>query len=412
MPNSWECPMCCKLGKNTDYRPRHFRARQKSSDMRRMSISSDASSALEVKVPQEHLSDSGSDNDNKDNSNDLLPIKKRRSSDGFEIETKTQSSDIPRKTAYRMQLAQQIASNSTKALKKPMMVVRPAPIMVLNAPPTNNLALDKRCILQIFRYLKSSELLNCALVCKTWAMYSIDPSLWKKMEFNRKHISSDILKGIVRRQPEILHLDWCHINKFQLPWLIQRLNHLKGLSLVSVNIKTAISLRTNHSAVLQSLDLSFISDFSDSALREILGPNNDSRTGLTGEKIRFRNLKVLKLAGTDVTDIAMRYVTQYLPNVQHLSLSLCSRISDAGIAQLSTKPANTVTNLKSLDLSYSKLVTENSLEHLSKCENLTRLDCRHSLQISTQALIKFAAKSEHNLQVREIKLVDIRTSVQ
>lgn len=117
---------------------------------------------------------------------------------------------------------------------------------------------------------------------------------------------------------------------------------------------------------------------------------------------------MLKLAGTDITDIAMRYVTQYLPNVHTLSLSMCPRISDAGIAQLTTKPANTVANLMSLDLSHAKLVTEASLEHLAKCEKLTRLDCRQALNISTQALIKFAAKSKHDLQVREIKLVDVR----
>nr|CAH7745842.1 unnamed protein product [Callosobruchus chinensis] len=407
MPNSWECPMCCKLGKNTDYRPRHFRARQKSSDMRRMSISSDASSALEVKQ-QEHLSDSGSENDHKDNTVEL-PIKKRRSSESMEVETKTASpTDPPRKTAFRMQLAHQIASQSTKVLKKPMVVVRPAPVVQVSTTPLNTLITDKRCMLPVFKYLTPRELLSCALVCKTWATFTVDPSLWKRMVFSRKHISSDILKGIVRRQPEVLQLDWCHINKFQLPWLFQRLNQLKELSLVSINVKTAISLRTNHSASLQVLDLSYISDFSDSALREILGPNNDSRTSLAAEKIRFRNLKTLRLSGTDITDIAMRYVTQYLPNLQHLSLSMCPRISDAGIAQLTTKPANTVTNLISLDLSHSKLVTETSLDHLSKCEKLTRLDCRQSLGISTQALIKFAAKSEHNLQVRDIKLVDIR----
>ncbi|XP_050499642.1 jmjC domain-containing histone demethylation protein 1-like [Diabrotica virgifera virgifera] len=407
MPNSWECPMCCKLGKNTDYRPRHFRARQKSSDIRRMSISSDASSAIDNKTNQEQMSDSGSDTEHKD-IKELLPIKKRRSSEGAEIETKNLSpGDPPRKTAFRMQLAHQIVNNSTKVLKKPMVVVRPASI-VSTPVSTTNLAMDKRCMLLVFRYMSPKELLTCALVCKTWATFTVAPCLWRKMSFNRKHISSDILKGIVRRQPECLCLDWCHINKFQLPWLIQRLGQLKELSLVSINVKTAISLKSNHSAVLVALDISFISDFNDSALRDIIGPNSDSRTSLPSEKIRFRNLKDLKLAGTDITDIAMRYVTQYLPKLQHLSLGMCPRISDAGIAQLSTKPANTVTNLVSLDLSHSKLVTETSLEHLSKCENLVRLDCRHSLQISTQALIKFAAKSDKNLQVREIKLVDVR----
>lgn len=67
LPNSWECPPCCKEGKNIEYKvglaaifyfdsvlsaiftdlfcfqPRHFRARQKSSDMRKCSVSSDTS---------------------------------------------------------------------------------------------------------------------------------------------------------------------------------------------------------------------------------------------------------------------------------------------------------------------------------------------------------------------------------
>jgi len=37
------------LAKNNDYKPRHFRARQKSSEVRRMSVSSDASSAADGK---------------------------------------------------------------------------------------------------------------------------------------------------------------------------------------------------------------------------------------------------------------------------------------------------------------------------------------------------------------------------
>ncbi|XP_060533055.1 jmjC domain-containing histone demethylation protein 1-like isoform X2 [Cylas formicarius] len=411
MPNSWECPLCCKLGKNTDYRPRHFRARQKSSDiLRRTSISSDASSAFDNKL-QPDRSDSEGENDRKD-FKELLPIKKRRSSENSEIETKVtpppSCNDI-RKTALRTQLAQQIAGNSAKALKKPMMVVRPAPLIVPGpVVPTNNLALDKRVVLKVFRFLSPADLLNCALVCKTWATYSIDPSLWKVMAFDRKRISSDMLKGTVRRQPEVLSLNWCRVNHFQLPWLIQRLNNLKHLYLQSIDVKTAISLRTNHSAVLHTLDLSFISDFNDLALREIIGANNDARAGHAADKIRFRNLRTLKMAGTDVTDIAMRYVTQYLPGVQHLGLSMCPRISDAGVAQLTTKPANTVAMLVSLDLSHTKLVTETSLEHLAKCERLVRLDCRHALSISTQALIKFAAKSKHDLQVRDIKLVDVR----
>ncbi|XP_046386449.1 jmjC domain-containing histone demethylation protein 1-like isoform X1 [Ischnura elegans] len=49
LPNSWECPKCCKDGKNVEYKPRHFRARQKSTDIRRMSIGSDTSSMMDTK---------------------------------------------------------------------------------------------------------------------------------------------------------------------------------------------------------------------------------------------------------------------------------------------------------------------------------------------------------------------------
>lgn len=176
-------------------------------------------------------------------------------------------------------------------------------------------------------------------------------------------------------------------------------------------MKSTIALRTCYCAQLQALDVSFVSGFNDSALREILGPNNDSHRGLTDERIRLRNIRILKLAGTEITDIALRYVTQYLPNLVHLSLSCCARITDAGIAQLSTKPANTVTTLVNLDLSNCKLVTEQCLDHLAKCEKLTRLDMRHCTQVSTQVLIKFAARSDNDLQVRDIKLVDKRRSL-
>lgn len=153
---------------------------------RRISISSDASSAFENKAQPEH-SDSGSENDQKDSKlQELLPIKKRRSSENSEVETKVSplptANDGHRKTAFRMQLAQQIASNSTKVqfltkflkklyifylilqvLKKPIVVVRPAPLMLNPIVPTNHLVLDKRVILCIFKYLTPQELLNCAL---------------------------------------------------------------------------------------------------------------------------------------------------------------------------------------------------------------------------------------------------------
>lgn len=403
MPNSWECPICCKSGKNTDYRPRHFRARQKSSDMRRMSISSDASSAMDTKVIPEI--DSASDTESKDV---FVPIKKQRNSDSEEITELPAPQEAPRKLALRMQLAQQLTSNTTKLLKKPLYVVRPAPNLSLQTIPSSNLALDKRSIIPVFRYLDPHNLYQCSLVCKSWAQFSIEPSLWRKMDFSQIRLTASQLRGIVRRQPETLILDWSPSSKHQLAWLISRLTGLRELSIRSVNVQMALALKTCYCPPLHTLDISFISGLNDGAMREILGPNNDSRRGLTDEKSRLRNLKSLKLAGTEITDVALRYVTQYLPAITHLDVSSCQRITDAGIAQLSTKPASTVQTLTSLDLSHCKLITELSLDHLARCENLIRLDLRHCTHVSTQAVIKFAAKSEHNLQVKDVKLVDRR----
>uniref|UniRef100_A0A1B6CUI0 [histone H3]-dimethyl-L-lysine(36) demethylase n=1 Tax=Clastoptera arizonana TaxID=38151 RepID=A0A1B6CUI0_9HEMI len=60
LPNSWECPKCCRDGKNVEYKPRHFRARQKSSDIRRMSCSSDNSSGKRERLDLESEGSSSS----------------------------------------------------------------------------------------------------------------------------------------------------------------------------------------------------------------------------------------------------------------------------------------------------------------------------------------------------------------
>lgn len=65
LPNSWECPKCCRDGKNVEYKPRHFRARQKSSDIRRMSCSSDNSSVKRDRMDMESEA-SRSSNDSTD----------------------------------------------------------------------------------------------------------------------------------------------------------------------------------------------------------------------------------------------------------------------------------------------------------------------------------------------------------
>lgn len=313
-----------------------------------------------------------------------------------------------RKMAQRHQLANQILSSTTKSLKKPSHVVRPANFTISSANGgLNHYALDPSALLAVFHYLPPETLTICSLVCKTWSTVSVDPKLWRRMNCAHHKLTASLLMAIVRRQPEHVILDWTSLAKRQLSWLIARLPALKHLSIQGTQISSVLGLHTCLCPPLQVLDLSFVRSLNDSAVRDILSPPKDSRPGLTDSKSRLRNLKVFKLAGTDISDVALRYITQGLPSLIHLNISSCQRVTDAGVAQIGTC-TSAINTLVELDLSSCKLVTEICLEYLAKCDALTFLDLRHVPQVSTQAVIKFAAKSKHNLHVRDIKLVDKR----
>lgn len=451
-------------------KPRHFRARQKSSEVKSngevgAAVGNDSKSNADLNDGKSGPVLSDSDMDNKsnikkikamspkansfkkeelhetkfkvepnddtqmmeqNNHNDLgdIPVKRRKSDDGGSIcsslqdggteHTESTSNHVPRKkNTLRTQLAQQILNSSSKVLRKPSFVVRPASNLTASgssvsaSSASTHYALDPTALLAIFRYLPHETLITCSLVCKTWSNVSVDPKLWTRMNCSQHKLSASLLMAVVRRQPEHLILDWTNLAKRQLTWLLSRLPALKSLSIQSTQIGAVLGLHTCFCPPLQMLDLSFVQSLNDSAIRDILSPPKDSRPGLTDSKSRLRNLKVLKLAGTDISDVALRYITQGVPSLVHLNISSCQRVTDAGVAQIGCSPS-AINTLVELDLSSCKLVTELCLEYLAKCEALTYLDLRHVPQVPTQAVIKFAAKSKHNLHVRDIKLVDKR----
>lgn len=357
-------------------------------------------------------------NHNHDSSTPNLGIVKRRKSDddhnsmsmdSMDVKSETSKNDnsLPRKkNALRAQLAQQIIQSSNKQLKKPIFPVRPAGPSPSAPNHNGNLVLDQTVLLSLFKYLPHDTLVTCSLVCKTWAQVSVDPTLWKKMNCSEHKLSASLLMAIVRRQPEHLILDWTILAKRQLSWMIARIPSMKNLSLEGVPIQSVFGLHTCLCPQLHTLNLSFVRGLNDHAIREILSPPKDSRPG-TDSKSRLRNVRCLKLSGTDITDVALRYITQGIPMLVQLDLSSCQRITDAGVCQIGISPS-AIKTLYELDLSSCKLITEMSLDHLSKCEALTRLDLRYVPQVSTQAVIKFAAKSRNDLQVQDIKLVDKR----
>ncbi|XP_016981904.1 jmjC domain-containing histone demethylation protein 1 [Drosophila rhopaloa] len=541
LPNSWECPSCCRSGKNYDYKPRHFRARQKSSEVRRVSVSHGPGGGveghaegapllpppvgqyndfvftseseleagthgghmthwkhgmkrhhqLEVKTERNNSCDTPSPGISPNAVGGESKLGKRRKSDDGTIVSSSmhESNDAPcgssaegpggvgtasistnqwggsgggggsrKKNSIRSQLAQQMLNSSTRVLKKPQYVVRPASGAGSSSSSgnggsasatnglsngsnqsgvnssggnngergtnngglsgsnglgnqhhgsTQNLALDPTVLKIIFRYLPQDTLVTCCSVCKVWSNAAVDPDLWKKMNCSEHKMSASLLTAIVRRQPEHLILDWTQIAKRQLAWLVARLPALKNLSLQNCPIQAVLALHTCLCPPLQTLDLSFVRGLNDAAVRDILSPPKDSRPGLSDSKTRLRDLKVLKLAGTDISDVAVRYITQSLPYLRHLDLSSCQRITDAGVAQIGTS-TTAIARLTELNLSACRLVSENALEHLAKCDGLIWLDLRHVPQVSTQSVIRFASNSKHDLCVRDIKLVERR----
>lgn len=100
----------------------------------------------------------------------------------------------------------------------------------------------------------------------------------------------------------------------------------------------------------------------------------------------------------------IRYVVQNLPNLSTLDMSSCPRLTDAGVAQLGTPPASTVSTLITLDLAGCRLLTETALEYLSRCLSLRRIDLRFITQISAEAVEKFA--SARGMSVTDEKLME------
>ncbi|XP_015117813.1 jmjC domain-containing histone demethylation protein 1 [Diachasma alloeum] len=382
IPNSWECPSCCQSGRNVDHRPRPPKNR-----VRKISVSSAASSAPTT-----------------DSERATTPSKRARP-DPAETWNDREAAEGDQRSALRTQLAAQLTGSSNKSLKRPVVVVRPVqipPVHITDKSPVYN----KIALLAIFKYLSPKDLASCAVVCRTWARYSIDPTLWRRMDMSHAHLTASHLTGIARRQPETLCLDWSNVAKRQLAWLLGRLPQLRSLSLKGCTWAGVCALRTCTCPPLVSLDLSHVSGLNDSSLREVLSPPTDSRPGLIDKTSRLKHLKNLSLAGCDITDVALRYIAQHLPHLEILDLSSCGRVTDAGVAQISTPPALAIANLVSLNLSNCRLLTETSLEHLTRCEALKRLDLRHTTQVSTQGVIRFAARSIHNLHVTDVKLVE------
>jgi len=208
--------------------------------------------------------------------------------------------------------------------------------------------------------LTSPHQANARQVCKAWAM--LLPATSKIVDISSTPVSTSSLATVAKLQPEQLYLGGSGPTKQQLGWLLPKLPNLKLLSLSALDFPSSVSLLASPScpSTLTSLDLSHVTNLNDSSVNQLVR----IRTNLA-------TLKSLNMAGTEVTDVSLRYIAQSLPSLARLVLANCSKLTDAGLVQLGDTSLPLNLALATLDLSNCKGITE--LAPLAPCPALKYL---------------------------------------
>jgi len=277
----------------------------------------------------------------------------------------------------------------------------------VDAKATDEVCNSENLLLHIFRLVGTVDLINCGLVCRTWLKVARHKSLSTTGHVNLAGLKMNphLLATIVKKQPVSLCLDWSNCGKQQLAWLLPKIPETTRLSLVGLEFNMTVSaLNTCNCPALQSLTLSYVANLTDASLLKLLATPRDARPGQTARKSSLANLKHLTIKHTEISDVSLRYVSQYLPQLTTLALSGCWKISDAGLAQLAEP--TTSSTLEQLDISGCK-VTDLGLERVAGCSSLVRLDCTGT-QVSEEGMAKFVKNSEHKLKVYGQVIVKVK----
>ncbi|XP_013789484.2 jmjC domain-containing histone demethylation protein 1-like [Limulus polyphemus] len=322
--------------------------------------------------------------------------------------TSKQARDERSVTPHAPRITMTLRNNPNR--QKPKRIVKQAPIMQSSIEDrqaskngSNNLALIKDVMLPVFHYLSTADLVNCQLVCKTWNHWTNDPALWTYINFSHRKITANILMATVQRQPVSLNLSWTNISKHQLSWLIARLLQLTALVLKGCSTAIVSSLCTCYCPLLSSLDISWVEGLTDSFIRKLLASPPDSRPGFGDSKTRLCQLREIRVAGTDVSDISIRLLVHHLSQLSHLDLSHCHKVTDMGIAILGSTKHN---QLMALNVSSCANITNTSLEALKQCTKLSYLNMKECPQVTVAACQKFVAQSQQKLMTRGEKLIE------
>ena len=241
-------------------------------------------------------------------------------------------------------------------------------------------------ISQVLCYLPTPQLVTARQVCSKWnkAIQNI-LKIQTTLNLTSHNISASLLPNIVRPQLRSLILTGTNINKQQMTWILQRLPSLQHLSLSSLDWTGPVSALTAAPLTsLTSLSLDSVTGLNDAALSQLLRPRDDTK------KCSLAALRSLDLSRTSISDISLRYIAQNLSLLQHLKLTACDKLTEAGLIQIGEPSLHLSKSLQSLDI--AQCVNIRDLTPLSACSNLSRVNLLSS-GVAESSLNAFLTKN-------------------
>jgi len=221
-------------------------------------------------------------------------------------------------------------------------------------------------MMPILTMLSTPQQAMVKLVCKSWhriVSRCLAPAVLTDLTGHK--VTPHLLSVVARYQPSSLLLSLTNTSKQQLVWLLPRLSNIRVLSLQGLDWAASVSALTSSSCpAITSLNLGSVTNINDSSISALVRPRENKRSTLS-------SLRHLDLSYTDISDISLRYLAQYLPCLSSLNLRSCSKITDAGLVQLGDPSLPLCSTLTSLNLSSCSSLT--GLTHLARCSSLALL---------------------------------------
>lgn len=284
----------------------------------------------------------------------------------------------------------------TEVVQRKFVVRPPAPSPPPDCVELNNGAfhlLEKVHWTKVFSFLPHADLARCLSVCKAFYSWGMNCELWPVIDLSRKRICQTHIIGMVKRQPDSLKLDNVIMTQQQLTWLLARIPQLKTLSLSSCSWSTVSALCFSCCPLLTTLNLNWMLGLSHQHFRDLVTPPTDLRPGMN-DVSRFHNLRTLRLAGTEIEDESLQLIPQHLTQLRDLDISYCPRVTNEGIKKLVEANNAVITkSLRVLDISGSRSLTNQTLDSLVKCVNLSVVKIHKCSNITAISVQRFPNKA-------------------